>query len=75
MTDKTVEKITIHAKWKKPFFKNGYTQFSVVRELIAYYAGSDQWHREQLTTLFVTTDLDTAKNVRDHFIDLGVTGV
>lgn len=65
--------ISIHAKWKKPWFKEGYTEYTVVRETIRYYTGIDGWSRDTMTTLLKTKDFETATKFKADMLAAGVT--
>lgn len=61
--------ISIHAKWKEPFFKKGYTEYSVVRETIRFFEGSDTWSRDSMTVLLKTDNFEKAVNFRKEIIE------
>lgn len=68
--------ISIHAKWKEPLFKKGYTEYSVVRETIRFFEDSSHtYSRESMTVLLKTDNFEKAVNFRKEIIEKGVTSV
>lgn len=72
VNDSCTVRIVIHAKWIKPWFREGYTRYTVARETIRYYAGAETYGRESLDVIFRTRDLQIAQTVKEDMIKSGV---
>lgn len=59
----------IEPRWVKPFFKKGYTEYSVIRKTVSQYASGRTYNAYETVgreVLFKTTDVDEAVSFRDE---------
>lgn len=72
MSERSEKRVSVHAEWVKPFFKNGYTEFSVVVETIRWFSGDECFGRDEMTTVLKTKDMEVAISMRDDMVKSGV---